>query len=167
MKINIISAISNNNVIGHQNTIPWKVPADLEYFKQKTLGHYVIMGRKTYESIKHPLPLRTNIVISRTKDIEIPKEIVKVKSFENAISYCKSNESEGDAKDIFIIGGRSIYELALPIADMLFITEIDCNVDGDVFFPKFDMHDWKEISYDCHNADDKNEYNYNFKVLKR
>ncbi len=164
MKINIIAARSENNVIGFKGRIPWKVPSDLQYFKDITLGHYIIMGRKTFDSInKKPLPERTNIVISKNLKYEIPEGVILTSSLEKAL---KIAEIAGE-KNVFIVGGQQIYNLAIPLADKIYITEIDCKINGDTFFPEFDGKEWQEIGSDSHSSDEKNEYNFTFRILKR
>ncbi|MCP3660524.1 MAG: dihydrofolate reductase [Bacteroidetes bacterium] len=164
MKISIIAARSENNVIGFEGKIPWKIPSDLQYFKNVTEGHYIIMGRKTFDSIdKRPLPNRTSIVISRNPIYEVPEGVILTSSIEKALRITE----EAGEKEAFIIGGQQIYALSIPIADFMYITEIECHVNGDAFFPEFDGKLWKEIKFEKHLADERNEYNYSFRVLKR
>lgn len=151
--IKIVVAISNNGVIGKDNKLLWKQSEDLKRFKSLTLGQKVVMGRKTYESIGKPLPNRDNYVITRSlNEIEGCKVL---KSFEEV------NKLEGD---IFIIGGGEIYEKFITFADEIYLTIIDCDVDGDTFF-NLDFNEWIEISSESFKKDDKNEYNYTFKKL--
>lgn len=153
--IKIVVAISNNGVIGKDNKLLWKQSEDLKRFKSLTLGQKVVMGRKTYESIGKPLPNRDNYVITRSlNEIEGCKVL---KSFEEV------NKLEGD---IFIIGGGEIYEKFITFADEIYLTIIDCDVDGDTFF-NLDFNEWIEISSESFKKDDKNEYNYTFKKLER
>lgn len=151
--IKIVVATSNNGVIGKDNKLLWKQSEDLKRFKSLTLGQKVVMGRKTYESIGKPLPNRDNYVITRSlNEIEGCKVL---KSFEEV------NKLEGD---IFIIGGGEIYEKFITFADEIYLTIIDCDVDGDTFF-NLDFNEWIEISSESFKKDDKNEYNYTFKKL--
>lgn len=151
--IKIVVATSNNGVIGKDNKLLWKQSEDLKRFKSLTLGQKVVMGRKTYESIGKPLPGRDNYVITRSLNhIEGCKLL---KSFEEV------NKLEGD---IFIIGGGEIYEKFIKFADEIYLTIIDCDVDGDTFF-NLDSNDWIEISSESFKKDEKNEYNYTFKKL--
>jgi len=149
--INIIVAYDKNLAIGKDNTLVWRQSADLKRFKELTTGHTVVMGRKTYESIGKPLPNRRNIVITR-QDIKIDGvEIV------NSIEAIKNIK-----EDIFIIGGGEIYEKLIIFADRLYVTEIDCEIDADTWFPKIDLNLWKIDSVEKHLSDAKNEFNYNF-----
>lgn len=151
--IKIVVATSNNGVIGKDNKLLWKQSEDLKRFKSLTLGQKVVMGRKTYESIGKPLPNRDNYVITRSlNEIEGCKLL---KSFEEV------NKLEGD---IFIIGGGEIYEKFITFADEIYLTIIDCDVDGDTFF-NLDSNEWIEISSESFKKDEKNEYNYTFKKL--
>lgn len=136
--ISIIVAIAENNVIGANNQLIWHISDDLKRFKALTTGHCVVMGRKTFESIGKPLPKRTNIVISRNKDLVIDGCTV-VSSLENAISAC------GKDDEIFIIGGGELYRQALPIAQKLYITWVHKKFDGDTFFPEIDFSQWREV----------------------
>jgi dihydrofolate reductase len=149
--INIIVAYDKNLAIGKDNTLVWRQSADLKRFKELTTGHTVVMGRKTYESIGKPLPNRRNIVITR-QDIKIDGvEIV------NSIEDIKNIK-----EDIFIIGGGEIYEKFIIFADRLYVTEIDCEIDADTWFPKIDLNLWEIDSVEKHLSDAKNEFNYNF-----
>ncbi|MEX2013496.1 MAG: dihydrofolate reductase [Parcubacteria group bacterium] len=130
--ISIIVAHSRNMAIGKANTLVWHLPDDLKRFKKLTTGHPIIMGRKTYQSINRPLPDRTNIVVTRDTNLEIPGCIV-VHSVVEAIEKAK----EFDREEIFIIGGAEIYKETLSLADRLYVTAIDMHVDGDAFFPEY------------------------------
>lgn len=162
--ISIIVATAENGVIGKDNQLLWKLSADLKQFKNLTTGHSVIMGRKTFESIGRPLPNRTNIVISRQQDFVLPEGVLKASSLENAIELAKTHEG---SEEIFIIGGGNVYEQALKITDKIYLTEVDANIEGDAFFPTLDMSEWTETSRVSHHKDEKNEYDFDFVVLKR
>ena len=136
MIISIIAAIAENNVIGNDNKLIWHISEDLRHFKKLTLGRPVIMGRKTFESLGKPLPGRTNIVITRNKSFEA-EGCITVNSFDEALAAA-------DGNDPFVIGGQSIYEAALPVADVLYITRIYRKGEGDAFFPEI-SDEWKEI----------------------
>ena len=159
MIISIIVAKSKNNVIGIHNQLPWHLPADLKYFKKVTFGHTVIMGRKTYESVGKPLPGRTNIVITRQADFNAEGVIVGP-SLELALKNLKVDE-------VFILGGGEVFRQAMNQADKLFITDIDVELDGEVFFPEIDANLWSLESQEDHLKDEKNPYDYSFKVYKR
>ncbi len=128
--LSIIAAVSKNGVIGSNGSIPWRIPEDLHFFKTITIGKAVIMGRKTFESIGHPLSQRQNIVISATKRF-YAENCITVQSFEEALSYSFH-------QDAFVIGGYSVYKNALPYAEQIYLTEIEAFFDGDTFFPYFD-----------------------------
>ncbi|MCP4440512.1 MAG: dihydrofolate reductase [Aureispira sp.] len=163
MRIAAIVGVGHNNVIGKNNDMPWHLPADLKYFKRTTLGHHIIMGRKNYEAIGRPLPKRTNVIITHNTDYTAEGCTV-VNSITSALELAKEN---GDS-EAFIIGGGQIYWLSIPMLDRLYITEIDVEVpDGDVFFPEIDFSEWKLVSSEAHSKDEKNKYDYTFKVYDR
>lgn len=153
----IIAAHSSNRVIGRDNKLPWRLPADMEFFAKHTTGHNVIMGRKTWESIPlkfKPLPNRRNIVISKTLDSESIEDGVDVFSdFQAAIDSCNDGK-------IFICGGSELYKLALPIATELYLTEVHCVVDGDTYFPEYDKNDYHEGYRKHHPMDEKHKYSF-------
>lgn len=162
MKNSIIVAISDNNVIGKDNALLWRLSADMRFFKEKTTGHHIIMGRKTFESLGNRLlPNRTSIVISRNADYQLPEGGILATSIENAIAKVK-NETEA-----FFIGGEQIYKSALPFVDTLYITRVHHTFDGDAFFPEIDKSQWKLVSSEHHKADEKNEYDYTFETYQR
>ena len=153
--ISLIAAMANNRVIGKNNQMPWHLPADLGHFKAVTLGKPVIMGRKTYESIGRPLPGRRNIVISRNADY-------KVEGCETAVSLKDAMELVNEAEELMIIGGGHLYSQAMPLADRLYLTFIDLDVDGDTLFPKFEHLNLTEVKREKHRKDEKNPYDYQF-----
>ena len=162
MTISLIVAKAKNNVIGKNNTLPWHLPVDMKYFKETTIHHHVIMGRKTFESIKSkPLPNRVNIVITRKPDYNTPLGCHVASSLEEAIEIANNN-GETEA---FIAGGSEIYRLAVPLVDKMYITEVDADIEGDTFFPIYEPKDWIEEKSVFHKADDNNPYNCAFKVL--
>ncbi|MEK6615267.1 MAG: dihydrofolate reductase [Bacteroidota bacterium] len=156
MTISLIVAVAENNVIGKNNALPWYLPADMKHFRDTTMGHCVIMGRKNYDSIPlkyRPLDERTNIVVTHQKDFKAERCIV-VNSLEDALSECKKkNESE-----VFIIGGAQIYKLAMPVADKLYVTHIHHTFEGDTFFPAIDANRWKLTKQKNIPADEKNKF---------
>lgn len=165
MKISIIVAVAPNNVIGRDNTLIWHLPADMKYFKEKTTNHCIITGRKNYESIPEkfrPLPNRTNIVITRQTEYKAPGAIV-VDTLEKAIAKAKEIEKE----EIFIIGGGEIFKQSMEITDRLYLTKVEGNFEGDVFFPEFNLKEWKEVYREDCRADEKNKYDYSFIILDR
>ncbi len=162
MKISIIVAISDNNVIGKDNVLLWHLSGDMQFFKRTTTGHHILMGRKTFESLgKRLLPNRTSIVISRDNSYEVPEGGILANSIEDAISKIQ-NETEA-----FFIGGEQIYKSALAFADTLYITRVHHKFEGDAFFPEIDKSQWELVSQEPHSADEKNEYDYTFEEYRR
>lgn len=150
-RLTLIAAVARNGVIGNDNALPWRLPEDLKRFKELTLGHPIIMGRKTWASLGRPLPGRRNIVISRDPDFKAPGGIV-VASLAAALAAC------ADASEAFVIGGAEIYALALPEAQCLRLTEIDRDFPGDTHFPGFDPAAWRETERKSHRAADGLDY---------
>jgi len=153
VRISLIAAASENNVIGDHGRIPWDIPADLQYFRRTTQGHVVIMGRKTYESIGHPLPKRPNIVITRQKGLRAEGCDV-VGSLEEALEKAKGqngNMAKGE-DEVFVIGGGEIYREALPKADRVYLTRVHTTIAGDAYFPEFHSKQWMEVSSERHEA---------------
>jgi dihydrofolate reductase len=161
--ISIIVAATENNVIGHLSKLPWYLPRDLKHFSSLTTGNTTVMGRKTYESIiariGQPLPNRKNVIITRQKDFKAPGCIV-VGSWEEAKKATKG-------ENVFVSGGRDIYEIALPDTDKLYITRIHTISEGDTNLPSINMNDWKEVSKEFHKKDDKNEFDLTFYTYER
>ena len=148
MKLSLIVATAQNNVIGRNNELPWHLPQDLKYFKSVTLGKPIIMGRKTFESIGKPLPGRTNIVVTRQKDWTHAGVLVAL-SVEGALEIAEQFRNEQDklAEEVMVIGGAEIYRHALEIADRIYLTRIDVTVEkGDAHFPDLSADKWKQVS---------------------
>lgn len=165
MILSVIVAMAQNRVIGLNNQMPWHLPADLAWFKKNTLNKPVIMGRKTFESIGRPLPSRHNIVISRQIE-SIDNKISNVswvKSIDEAISLAQKQQPD----EVFIIGGGNIYKQVLPLIDRLYLTHIDAELQGDTYFPDYLSEQWQVIYQEDHQADEKNSYPYQFKILQR
>ncbi len=160
MKLSMIVAMGKNRVIGIDNKMPWRLPADLQWFKKTTLGSPIIMGRKTYDSIGRPLPGRLNIILSRNADLEIEGCTV-VNTLSDALDAAKG------ADEVFITGGAHLYEKFLQDADCLYLTMIDAKFAGDTFFPDYTQYAWKEIDRIDNPADEKNPYPYSFVTLER
>lgn len=161
----MIAALARNGVIGKANDLPWHLPDDMKFFMQTTKGHHVIMGRKNYESLPEkfrPLPNRTSIVITRQHDYKAPGCIV-VHQLEEGVKIAAKN----DEPELFIIGGSEIYKLAMPIADRLYLTEINAEIEGDTFFPPYKKESWKEISRQHHESDDRHKFSFDFVVYKK
>jgi dihydrofolate reductase len=162
MVLSAIAAVSLNNVIGKHNALPWHMPADMRFFKTTTMGHAVIMGRKTYQSFKKALRGRTNFVITRQKDFTLPDAFV-VHSLSEAIKKAAETEKE----EIFILGGAEVYRESLPLLDRIYLTRIYAEVEGDAFFPPLDPGEWKLVTEDVHQPDEKNRYAYSFQLWER
>lgn len=162
MEIAIIAAVSENNVIGNKNKIPWHLPADLKYFKKTTLGHPVIMGQNTYESIGKPLPKRVNIILSDDKDYKVSGCFV-FNSIPEAIDYLKNKRH----KKAFVIGGASIYKQFINTADEIYLTRVLGNFNGDTYFPQIDADKWKVFSQKLYPKDDNNPYDMVFIIYNR
>ena len=158
--ISLIVAMDQQRLIGRNNQLPWHISADLQYFKKITLGKPIIMGRKTHESIGRALPGRKNIVLTHDKTFKATGCDV-VHSVEQAL------QSAGDVAEVMVMGGASLYALFLPVTDRLYITEVAASLTGDTWFPEWDRVLWTLASEVQHKADDKNSYDYCFKVLDR
>ena len=162
MIVSMVLAASENHVIGKDGDLPWRLPADLRFFKQLTTGHTIIMGRKTFDSIKKPLPNRRNVVITRQKGLEI----------EGCDVYNSLGEALKSAvgeEEVFIVGGATIYQKALDldIADRIYLTVVHDHFEGDTFFEVPKGGKWNEVSRERHAADEKNPYDYTFLVRER
>jgi len=166
MKVALIWAQSRNRVIGRNNALPWYLPEDLKYFKRVTMGKPIIMGRKTWESIGRPLPGRTNIVISRNPDFHADG-IKVVGSLEDAIRLAEHICLIEGADEAVVMGGAQIYELALSYADRLYMTQVHADVEGDAYFPVFELSEWHELGREDFVASGPNPYDYSFVVLER
>jgi len=159
-RISIVAAVAGNRAIGSGNAMPWRLPEDLRRFKRLTLGHDVIMGRKTFESIGSALPGRNNIVITRSPGWSSPG-CVTAHTLEDALSATRGS---GEA---FVIGGAQIYALAMPLAQRLYLTEIERDFEGDAFFPEFDRSQWLEISRERRTAAGPTGFEYAFVDYER
>jgi dihydrofolate reductase len=170
-RLSALVAVAKNRVIGKNNAMPWRLSPDLKRFKALTMGHPIIMGRKTYESIGRPLPGRTSIIITSQTEYEVQGAIV-VHSIAEALRACyedKGNEEKPlttDGTESFVIGGADIFRQMLPLCDRLYVTEIQRDFDGDVLFPEFNQEEWKETSREKHRWDD-NGLEYHFVVFDR
>lgn len=157
--LNLIVAVAHNNVIGMAGKMPWHLPAELAYFKRITMGHPIVMGRKTFDSIGRPLPGRRNIVVTenlawRHDGVEVAHDM-------------KMAMAMVEAQSAFVIGGATLYAAALPVADRVYLTAIDATVEGDTFFPPLAPDSWREVSRERREQDDKNAYNVEFVVFER
>lgn len=161
--ISLIVAADEHNVIGHHGALPWKLPADMKFFRETTKGHPVIMGRKTYASIGRALPGRQNVVVTRQEDFEAPGCKV-VNSLVDAIGVASMADGNNE---IFVIGGGELYREALPSADRVYLTRVHASVLGDTTFPELDSKTWKEISRREHPADTENPQAMTFLVFEK
>jgi len=159
-RISIIVAMAHNRTIGINNTLPWRCPEDLKRFKTLTMGHHMIMGRKTYDSIGKPLPGRTTVVVTRNPDLKIDGCIV-TRSLNEAIAACTGDD------EIFIVGGAELYALALPLVTTLYITEIQQEVEGDAYFPPFGRNEWEEVSREQRSQQQPQTLTYHFVTYRR
>ena len=162
MSISLIFAASENQVVGRDNRLPWHLPADLQFFKRTTMGHPIIMGRKTFESVGRPLPGRPNIVITRQQGYE-REGIMVVSSLSEAIEKAASFKSG----EIFITGGSEIFRQAMPLAQRIYLTRIHAVVEGDAYAPELETGQWELLSSEPHPADEKHAYAFTFEVWER
>ncbi len=163
----VVVARARNGVIGRDGGLPWRLKADLQLFKANTLGKPVIMGRKTWDSLKlRPLPGRTNIVLSRDQSFEARGAVV-CDSWSEALSIAREQAEEDGAEEVCVIGGEALFALALPKARRLYLTEVEAEVDGDARFPDFNEADWIEVRRQAHAADDTNDHPFVLRVLER
>ncbi|MDG1061707.1 MAG: dihydrofolate reductase [SAR86 cluster bacterium] len=164
MIISHLVALSNNFVIGVNNDLPWKLKKDLQHFNAYTQNKAIVMGRKTFESIGRPLPNRKNIVISSSLESQENLEIVPNlnKAIEVASQWNKDNSAE---EEIVLIGGGYVFEESKNIVNKLVLTRVECEIDGDVFYPQIDLSDWKETSRESYKRDNENEYDFRIETL--
>ena len=160
MRVTLVAALGRNRVVGKGNRMPWHISEDLKRFKALTMGHPVVMGRKTFESIGKALPGRNNIVVSRSPDFDAPGCRV-VHSLEEALAAAVG------AAEVFVIGGAEIYALALPRANRLNFTEVDVCIDGDAYFPDFERSLWREVSREPHATEGPQRLRYAFVTYER
>ena len=156
----LVVAMAANRVIGRDNALPWRLPDDLAHFKRVTLGHAVVMGRRTYESIGKPLPGRRNVVVTRNADFEAPGCII-ANSLEEAWNAASGSD------EVCVIGGTTLFAETLPIADVIHLTEVQAEVEGDTYFPEFDRSAWRETEVARHAADARHRYPFRIVRLER
>ena len=162
MRISFIVAKAENNVIGKNNALPWHLKDDLQLFKKITMGHHILMGRKTFESIGKALPGRMSLVIS-TENHAKSENVLWIKSIIRAI---KQAERNGET-ELFIIGGEKIFKAALSLADRIYLTEVKAKVEGNVFFPPLSMKNWKKVSEQHFDKNAGNDYEFSMQILDR
>lgn len=160
MTVSLVVARAENGVIGKDNQLPWRLPADLRFFRQLTTGHTIIMGRKTFESIGKPLPNRRSIVITRRQDFHAHGVDV-AQSVDEAVTLARGED------EIFIVGGAEIYRAALPVTDRMYVTIVHASPEGDVWFPTYDESEWTTIKKERHEPDERNAMGYSFVVMER
>ena len=160
MHVSLIAAMGRDRVIGRDNDMPWRVPADMRRFRQLTLGKPVVMGRRTFESIGRPLPRRRNLVLSRRPGLDLAGVEV-IGELDEALARCRGEP------EVMIAGGAQIYRLALPLADRMYLTYIDQAFPGDARFPPFVDSDWERVAEDHHPAGDDSPYDLRFVRLER
>ena len=164
--ISHVVALSNNNVIGVDNMLPWNLKRDLQHFKNYTTNKILLMGRKTYESIGRPLPNRINYVISTTIDEIDGAEVFK--SIDDALDAANRKcDEDNKYNEIVIIGGGYLFRDTLKITNKLVLTNVNCEIEGDVFYPDIDFNQWQEISSEKFSKDIDNDYDFKVRVLKR
>lgn len=159
-QISIIVAMAKNRTIGINNTLPWRCPEDLKHFKALTMGHHMIMGRKTFESIGKPLPGRTTVVLTRDRDLTIEGCLI-AHTLPDAIAACTGDEV------VYIVGGAEIYTQAMPLVDTLYITEIQSDVTGDAWFPEFNRTEWHEVAREIRHQETPQTLEYHFVTYQR
>ena len=160
MTVSIIVAMAENGVIGRDMDLPWHISADLKRFKALTMGHHIVMGRKTFESIGRLLPGRTTVIVTRQPDYQVDGAVIV-----NSLGAAQAAAT--DDSELFIIGGGQVYEIALPLADRLHVTRVHTEVDGDTSFPAIDWDQWELVSAERHGADEKNDYDFTFESYRR
>lgn len=160
MALSLIVARASNGVIGNNNDLIWHLPDDLKFFKQKTSGHHIIMGRKTFESVGRPLPNRTNVIITGNPQFQAEGAVI-MHSLEEALALAKEDDEP------FVVGGAELYELAMPHVDCMYITEIHAEYEGDTRFPDFDKSQWDISDEQAHPADDKHAVPFTITTYKR
>jgi dihydrofolate reductase len=162
MKLSIIAAVANNNVIGNKNRLIWHMPADLKFFKNKTLGNTMIMGRKTFESIGKPLPGRKTIIVTQQEDYKVEGCQI-AHSYKEAIALAKKD------KEVFVVGGAEIYSQALEhkSSSIIYLTRIFASFDGDTFFPDINCNEWEITERNDFEPDKDNKYPFSFMIYKR
>lgn len=159
-RLSLIVAMAKNRTIGINNTLPWRCPEDLKHFKALTLGHHMIMGRKTFDSIGKALPGRTTVIVTRNKNLSIEGCLI-AHSLQEAINACAGDE------EMFIVGGAELYAQSLNIADTLYVTEIQQAVHGDAHFPEFDQSEWQATSREIRAQELPQPLEYHFVTYRR
>ena len=165
MRISLIWAMTRNRVIGRNGTLPWQLPDEMRHFRETTLGHPIVMGRKTFESVGKPLPRRTNIVVS-SSTIAVDG-VHHASSVSAALELARAHCAREGIDECFVTGGARLYAETLPLADRLYWTTIDAELEGDTFFPEFDESKWTVVDERHHGVDERHAYSYTIRVLDR
>jgi len=160
-RLSLIVAMTRRGVIGRGGALPWTLSADLKRFKALTMGHHLLMGRKTYESLGRPLPGRTSVVITRQAGLQLPPDVLIANSLDRAVELAEKDEQP------FVIGGGEIFCEALPRVSRLYVTWVEAEVDGDTYFPAWNPGEWRLVESERHSADAKNEYDTTFCIYNR
>jgi dihydrofolate reductase len=164
MRISIIAAVAENGVIGRQGKLPWRLSDDLRRFKHLTMGHTIIMGRRTWESIGRPLPGRRTVVVTRQTDYRTANAEVKIAaSLNDALNFAEAARDD----EAFIVGGAELYRESLSRANRLYLTRVCAAVEGDTSFPEIEWHNWQLVESEEHDANEKNEFAYRFETYDR
>ena len=166
MEVSLIWAMSRNRVIGKDNGLPWRLPKDMKHFMASTMGKPVIMGRKTFESMGSPLPGRANIVLTRDKNWS-RENVEVVSTWGEGVELADEIAHEAGQGEVFVIGGSSVYAKALPVATRLYVTLIEGDIEGDVYFPEFDWGDWVESQKTLHVQDERHAYDFSISEFVR
>lgn len=153
--------MAQNRVIGRAGGVPWRLPADMRFFKRLTTGHTVIMGRKTFESLDRPLEGRRNVVVTRDRSYHAPEGVTVARGFDEALTLADGEE------EVFVAGGEAIYRLALPRADRIYLTVVHAHVEGDTLFPDFDLSEWKLVREERHEPDERHDFAFSFRFYER
>ncbi len=167
MKVALIWAMTRNRVIGRDNGLPWRLPLDMKHFMTTTRGHPVVMGRRTFESMdRQPLPKRTNIVVTRTPGYAAPGALIAA-DLSEALALARDRCEADGVEEAFIIGGAGLNAAALAVADRLYVTEIDAEIEGDTWFPELDWSRWRRVSRESFPADQRHAYAFSISVFER
>src|SRR5688572_8587350 len=159
-RISLLVAMAKNRVIGANGGIPWHLPSELKLFKSLTMGHHMVMGRKTYESINRLLPGRTTVIVTRRRDYTVPGAIV-AHSVKQALDACKADD------ECFVIGGAELFRKTLPIADRIYLTVVDAEPGGDTFMPEFDTASWTKTLAETHATDERHQFSFKLFIYDR
>jgi dihydrofolate reductase len=166
VKVSLIAAVAENGVIGRDGQLPWHIKSEFQYFKNTTIGHPIVMGRRSFESLGKPLPKRANIVVTRDKNFRAEGALV-LHTLEEGLAAARAIAEHEGVDEVFIGGGSDIYRLTLPEADRLYLTEVHLKPEGDTLFPAFDREEWREVKREFHKAKEGETADYTITVLER